>query len=264
VHNPTGVQVIDVDRDGPLCRITLSRPERLNALGEQMRTELHDALNALAEDTSVRVCVIAGAGRAFSAGADLRDPRPAPPDWAARRHAAGAWQRLLDTLEAIPQVTVAVLHAHVIGGAVLLAASCDLRVAATDLQLSIPEVAMGIPLTWAGLPRLVREIGLPRTRELVMTGRVVGAEEAHAWGFVHRLAEPADLQASADQLVGELLAMPAGPLALTRSALAAMGRRDLWAAWSDPDLISWSSRDPEGVKAAAAYRARLDDRRKLH
>ena len=81
-----------------------------------------------------------------------------------RRRSSGAWQRLLEDLERLPQVTVARLHGHVIGGAFLLAAACDLRVAADDVSMSIPELAIGIPLTWAGLPRLAREIGLPRTR----------------------------------------------------------------------------------------------------
>jgi enoyl-CoA hydratase/carnithine racemase len=79
-----------------------------------------------------------------------------PPDPLARRRASGRWQRLLDDLERLPQVTVARLQSHVIGGGALLAAACDLRVAADDLAVAIPEVAIGIPLTWAGLPRLVR------------------------------------------------------------------------------------------------------------
>jgi enoyl-CoA hydratase/carnithine racemase len=228
-----------------VCRLTLERPHKLNALDDATRAGLDAALRDVAERDDIRVVVVAGAGRAFSAGADLAERVEVPPDPLARRRASGRWQRLLDDLERLPQVTVARLHSHVIGGAALLAAACDLRVAADDLSVAIPEVAIGIPLTWAGLPRLVREIGLPRTRELVMTGRRLGASEAQAWGFVHRVVPAAELDAAVDALVAELLAQPAPALALTVDALRALGRA-LSApetAWADPDLLRWSLHD---------------------
>lgn len=228
-----------------VCRATLARPERLNALGEEIRAELESLLRELSEDSAIRVLVLQGEGRSFSAGADLREPPAPAPTWSARRLASGRWQRLLEQLESIPQVTVAKLHGHVIGGAVLLAAACDFRVAAENLELFIPELALGIPLTWAGLPRLVREIGLPRTRELVMTGRKLSGREAMEWGFVHRVGPLDALDKIADELVSELLRMPPGPLAMTRAALSAAGRAGLQTAWADPDLLSWALREPE-------------------
>jgi enoyl-CoA hydratase/carnithine racemase len=228
-----------------VCRITLERPHKLNALDDATRAGLHTAVRDIAERDDIRVVVVAGAGRAFSAGADLADRVDLPPDALARRRGSGRWQRLLEDLERLPQVTVARLQGHVIGGAALLAAACDLRVAAEDLSVAIPEVAIGIPLTWAGLPRLVREIGLPRTRELVMTGRRLGAAEAQAWGYVHRVVPAAELEAAVDALVAELLAQPAPALAMTVDALRALGRALSAAetAWADPDLLRWSLRD---------------------
>ena len=228
-----------------VCRITLERPHKLNALDDATRAGLHTAVRDVAERDDIRVVVVAGAGRAFSAGADLADRVELPPDPLARRRASGRWQRLLEDLERLPQVTVARLQGHVIGGAALLAAACDLRVAADDLSVAIPEVAIGIPLTWAGLPRLVREIGLPRTRELVMTGRRLGAAEAQAWGYVHRVVPAAELDAAVDALVAELLAQPAPALAMTVDALRALGRAlsGPETAWADPDLLRWSLRD---------------------
>jgi enoyl-CoA hydratase/carnithine racemase len=172
---------------------------------------------------------------------------------------AGAWQRLLGLLGAIPQVTVARLHGHVIGGAVLLAAACDLRIGDPGVRLRIPELALGIPLTWAGNPLLAREIGLPRARDWVMTGRAVDATEAHQAGFLQRLAPEGGLDDSLDRLLGELLAMPAAPLAMTRASFnalgAAAGHAEL--AWADPDLLGWSQREPESREAAAGYLERL-------
>lgn len=236
---------------GRVRRLVLDRPEKLNALSDALRGELQAAIDELAERPDVRVVVLAGAGRAFSAGADLAD-RPAgddrATDAAGRRHASGRWQRLLDSFERLPQVTVGRLHGHTIGGGALLAVACDLRVAADDLSFSIPELAVGIPLTWAGLPRLVREIGLPRTRELVMTGRRVGAAEAERIGLVHRVVAGAHLDAAEDQLVGELLAQPAAPLGMTVDALRAIGRATSApeAAWADPDLLRWALRERPG------------------
>jgi enoyl-CoA hydratase/carnithine racemase len=239
--------VVRVEDRGAVRWVTLDRPAKRNALSEEVRVALQSTVDELRDRADLRVVVLAGAGPSFSAGADLGDRPAAAPDVAGQRLATGRWQRLLADLERIPQVTVARLHGHVIGGAALLAASCDLRVAGADVSIAIPELALGIPLTWAGLPRLGREIGLPRTRELVMTGRRIGAEEAHAWGLVHRVAGDgeAELDAAVDALVAELLAQPATPLAMTVDALRALGRavsaEEL--SWADPDLLRGSLRD---------------------
>lgn len=246
-----------VDRAGEVCRIRLNRPEKLNALNDDVRRGLAKAFDDLADDVSVRVVVLSGEGRSFSAGADLASGAIAAESgasWSARRHTFGGWQRLLERMESVPQVTVAQLHGHCIGGAALLAAACDLRIAADDLSMRIPELAIGIPLTWAGVPRLVREIGLPMARDLVMTGRTLDAAGALACGFVQRVVPAAELETATAGLVKELLDMPAGPLAITRSMFAALGRKRLGSAgWADADLLAWSGREPEAKDAAASY-----------
>lgn len=235
--------MLDVDRDGAVWRVTLNRPEKLNALSDEVRAALQSVIDEVAEQPAVRVVVLRGAGRSFSAGADLGDRQPQLDDPLVQRRTTGRWQRLLEDLERLPQVTVAQLRGHVIGGAALLAVACDLRVAADDLAMSIPEVALGIPLTWAGLPRLAREIGLPRTREIVMTGRVIPADEALSWAYVHRVVAPDALAGAVDELVATLLAQPALALAMTVDGLRALGRAvsapEVF--WSDPDLLRWST-----------------------
>jgi enoyl-CoA hydratase/carnithine racemase len=256
-------------RDDRLARIVLNRPAKLNALDEETRVGLESACRELADDPNVSVVVLSGAGSSFSAGADLsggsRQLRSAPSresSWAARRHAAGAWQRTLAAIEALPQVTVAALHGHCIGGGALLAASCDIRVADATLRVRIPELAIGIPLTWAGIPRLAREIGLPLTRDLVMTGRTINGEEAHRCGYVQRLAAGGALEAAVEQLIHELMAMPAGPLAITKAMTRALGHeREMALAWADADLLHWSQREPESEDAATGYVASHIDRR---
>jgi enoyl-CoA hydratase/carnithine racemase len=184
----------------------------------------------------------------------MGQPPTAGQSWAARRHAIGGWQRLLELVERVPQVTVASVHGHCIGGAALLAAACDLRIAADTLSVRIPELAIGIPLTWDGIPRLAREIGLPMARDLVMTGRTLDADAALACGFVQRLVPAVDLDNATEALIAELSGMPPGPLAMTRAMFAALGRERMGAAgWADADILAWSGTEEESRAAALGY-----------
>ena len=246
-----------VQEDGAVVRVTLARPDRLIPLDDALRVALASLLRDLEDRPDMSVLVIAGEGRAFSAGADLRNTAypPVAGDWATRRHRTGTWQRLLEQLDRIPQATVARLHGHVIGGAALLAAACDVRVASTDTVLRIPELALGIPLTWAGIPLLVREVGLPLARDWVMTGRAVDADELQRAGFAQRLAPPDRLDEAVEQCVAELVAMPAAPLAMARSMFAAIGRTHpaMVAGWGDADHQQWAFTEPEYRDAARRY-----------
>src|SRR5204863_4155929 len=129
-----------------LAWVRLNRPDKLNALNEDVRRGLWAACAEVADDTETRVVVIQGEGRCFSAGADLASGSTDPsagtqggePTWAQRRHDRGGWQRLLDLLESLPQVTVAGLHGHCIGGGALLAAACDLPVADRSVCRRLP------------------------------------------------------------------------------------------------------------------------------
>jgi enoyl-CoA hydratase/carnithine racemase len=256
---------LTVAYEGPVARLTLSRPERLNALNDEIRKSMSDELGALEERPDIRVLVLDGAGRSFSAGADLKTGAYADlgnADWATRRHRTGSWQRLLDQLGRLPQVTVARLHGHVIDGAALLAAACDIRVAADDVVVRIPELAIGIPLTWAGIPLLIREIGLPLTRDWVMTCRAVYADELLRSGFAQRVVSEPLLEAEVDLVVQQLLAVPPGPLAMTRSMTAALGRGHpaMSAGWGDADHQQWAFTEAEYRQVATEYMQRLDNR----
>ena len=126
--------------EGRVGRLRLNRPEKLNALNDEVRLALGEALDELEERPEVSVLVLEGAGRSFCAGADLKAtayPPVAEGEWVQRRHRTGSWQRLLDQLGRIPQATVAALHGHVIGGGALLAAAFDIRLAADDIQVLI-------------------------------------------------------------------------------------------------------------------------------
>lgn len=253
-----------VEEEGRVVRVTLNRPDRLNVLDDTLRKAFAQLLHELEERPDISVLVLAGAGRAFSAGADFRKTGypPIEGDWATRRHRTGTWQRVLDQLDRIPQVTVARLHSHVVGGAALLAAAFDIRVAADDTVVRIPELAIGIPLTWAGTPLLVREVGLPVARDWIMTCRPVPADELLRTGFAQRVVARDQLDEAVAACVDELLAIPPGPLAMTRAMTAAIGRTHpgMVAAWGDADHQHWSFTEDEYRDAARAYAERFGRR----
>jgi enoyl-CoA hydratase/carnithine racemase len=245
-----------------VCSITLSEPEKHNPLSPDLLTALEDTVHKLRTDRSVRVVVLRGAGHSFSSGADLRYQIPRADSWREARFLHGRWQRLLDAIESLPQITVAELHGSVFGGAFLLAIACDLRIASDDTRFMIPELRLGIPLTWAGLPRLVREIGLPRTRDVVLSGRQIAAEEAMGWGLITRLVTRDQLTACTTETVQTLLQVPEAPLAITKDALAALSRdRTGVTGWADPDFSLWSREEDEAIAARRGYIDRLAARK---
>jgi enoyl-CoA hydratase/carnithine racemase len=164
---------------------------------------------------------------------------------------------LLEQFDRLPQVSVAAVHGHVIGGGALLAAACDLRIAADTTRLRIPELVIGMPLTWAGVPILVREVGLAVTRDWVLTGREVDAAELLRTGYVTRLVSADAFDDAVAALIGELVTVPAGPLAMTRAMTAAIGRSNpaFAAAWADADIQQWTFGEDE---YRAAIRRHLD------
>ena len=151
------------------------------------------------------------------------------------------------------------IHGHCIGGGLVLAAACDLRVAASDAYFSIPEVDLGIPLAWGGIPRLVREIGPALTKELVMTCRPFTSAEALSAGFLNR-AVPADaLDQSVEDLVAHLLTKSSLTLRATKRHVDAVTRQmvGLDRSWADADSLVAALRDPESRASAKAYLDRV-------
>lgn len=223
---------VEHDQELPgLVTITLNRPSKLNAINATMHRELQEACAALKDDSSARVVILTGAGRAFSAGADLGPRRsegaPPPPPPPARpileqRNLFGAGNRTCAALDGLDQVTIGAVNGLAIGGAVVFLSCMDIRLAAESAWFSIPEVDLDIPLTWNALPRLMRELGPARTRELVMTCDRFTAADALRWGFVNHVYPDGDLMPRARELAAKLLAKDPLALALTKSATAAL------------------------------------------
>ena len=236
--------------------ITIERPRTLNSLDIPTLHALAEAAGEVAARTSIKVVVVRGLGRAFSSGVDLSllgggsdvDPRLVPE----------AGQAMVEAVDSIPAVTVAVLRGAVVGGGLVLAAACDLRVAADDTYFSIPEVDLGLPVGWGGVPRMVREIGPALTRELIMTCRPFTAREARDAGFVNRVASAPDLDATVYELVSTLCAKPRFALLAVKRAVAEAAEEMLAAQGrtGEVDILTEAARDTEGRRAAADYLTR--------
>lgn len=253
---------IEVGHDGMRGAITLNRPEKLNPLGTLTLTELVSAARLLDAQEDVKVVVVSGRGRAFSAGADLATFSGADASASsagAAREAADAGRLMAEAIEGMRAVTVVRLQGHCVGGALVLAAACDLRVASSDVRFSIPEVDLGIPLAWGGIPRLLREFGPAMAKELVMTCRPFGAAEAQAAGFLNRVVPVDQLDEHVEGLVRDLEGKSRLTLSATKRHVNAVAEGMVGAAraWNDADSLVTALRDPESRAVAAAYLARF-------
>ena len=246
-------ETLEVEVRDRIGTLYLNRPERLNALSTRTLEELAEASRWFDTRDEVRAVIVGGRGRAFSAGADL-DGFPAMTDDGVRE-AADAGRLMAEAIESMRAVTVAAIHGWCVGGGLVLAAACDLRVAAESARFSIPEVDLGIPLAWGGIPRLVREIGPALTKELVITCREFDPAEARAAGFLNRVVAESELDDSAMALAEQVACRPALPVAATKRHTNAVTAQMVGTmrAWSDADSLIAGLLDPECNAARAAY-----------
>ena len=219
-------------RDGAVLTVVLDRPDQLNAQTPATWTALRRAAAEL--DDGVRVVVVRGTGRSFSAGLDRRMFDPAgdvpgglaelgalPPEQA--RDRIREYQQAFRWLRSPGIVSIAAVQGHAIGAGAQLALACDLRVVADDLQLRVPEATLGLVPDLTGTSTLVELVGYSRAVEICLTGRAVGAAEAVATGLANVAVPAAELDPTVADLVAALLAVDAGAaretLALLRSAV---------------------------------------------
>lgn len=251
---------LNVTRSGSTAVIELNRPDKLNALSPAVLNRFVEVCRHLARDDDLRVVVLRGAGRGFSAGADLPAFESA---FAAGDASIADLGRLAsDALWRLPQITIAAIHGHCVGGALVLAACCDLRLAADSARFSIPEIDAGIPLAWGGMEHLYRLIGETRTTELVLTCRPFDAEEALAAGFLTRIVAADALDSAVDRLSTETARKARAVLRSVKAQLTALrdGRFD---PVEDAAALLAARADPEACELGAAYvatRIRKDSR----
>lgn len=212
------------DDGAPVCTVTINRPDVLNALDETVLVALRETFERLAAARDVRCVILTGAGnRAFVAGADVAHMTELTVEQARRFAAAG--HAMAGAMSRLPAAIVAAVGGYALGGGLELALSADFIYASRAAKLGLPEVTLGVIPGFGGIRRLADRIGLARAREMVMTGRIIDAEEAARIGLVNRVTEPDALLPSVRE-VADTIARSA-PLAVA-AARRAFGRvRDL-------------------------------------
>jgi enoyl-CoA hydratase len=208
------VTTVQVDFDYPLATVTMSRPDALNAITADMLEELVKSFELIAATDKIAVVVLTGAGRAFSAGVDLKA-------LAGRSLTGGSVGDLLDVpagrlinlLTMLPKIVVAKVNGACFTGALELALACDLIVTADEAKFGDTHARWGLRPTWGMSQRLIRLVGVARARELSYTARTFSGIEAAAWGLAVRSIPAAQLNESVDNLVAEIAEQSSGSLA---------------------------------------------------
>jgi enoyl-CoA hydratase len=192
--------------------VVLNRPQKLNTLSIALRREFEHVIGELEADPAVRVLILTGNGRAFSAGLDLDE-------WAAPGVvAAAAYEHdMVASLLRFTGPVIGAINGVAITGGLETALACDMLIASSEARFADTHVKVGLLPGWGGSARMVRLIGLQRSKEMALTGRFVGADEAFGWGLVNRVVPPERLRAEAEAIAREMLAgVPDGLVAYKR------------------------------------------------
>ncbi|MGQ0562105.1 MAG: enoyl-CoA hydratase/isomerase family protein [Gemmatimonadota bacterium] len=204
-------QFIGIERREPVAVVTVNRPDKLNALNAATVAELKRAFEALRVDDAIRAVILTGAGeKAFIAGADIAELARMTPLSGIDVSRAG--QDTLRLIETLPMPVLAAVNGFALGGGLEFALACHIRIASDNAKLGLPEVKLGIIPGYGGTFRLPRVVGRGRALELMLTGELIDAREAHRIGLVNHVVPQAELIATAEALARKIAAN--GPVAV--------------------------------------------------
>jgi enoyl-CoA hydratase/carnithine racemase len=240
---------LTLERDGGVVRCTLDRPP-LNLLEPDLIRALRDAFHGFAADPSVRVAVLTGRGRAFTAGMDVHVL--AALDVAGAKTLITGLHEAIQAVHQAPFPVIAAINGHALGAGFELALACDLRVAARGATFGLPEVRVGVPsVIEAAL--LASTIGPGRAAELLLCGESIGCDDALAWGLVNRVVPPEELEAALDATVNKVLAGAPAAIRLQKELMIRWRSTDLATAIEygvNAFAVSYASPDVrEGLRA---------------
>ncbi|HXS40888.1 MAG TPA: enoyl-CoA hydratase [Stellaceae bacterium] len=248
--------VLRRDEDG-VAWLTLNRPQARNALSVALMSEMEAALETLAADRQTRIVVIAGAGPAFCAGHDLRELRANP----GRQHYEAVFAqcaRLMTRIVRLPKPVIARVHGVATAAGCQLVASCDLAVAAQDARFATPGVNIGLFCS-TPMVALSRAVGRKPAMEMLLTGNLIGADEARQWGLINRVVPAEKLDEAVQALAREIAAKSPLTLAIGKEAFyrqAELGLDAAYAYASEVMTTNMLARDAEeGIDAFIGKRA---------
>jgi enoyl-CoA hydratase/carnithine racemase len=196
---------VTVDRPAEaVARLTISNPEKRNALDHTILDAIAEQLPALANGIETRCVIVTGEGRMFSAGYDIGDIPEEVFAEQAEKLVAHPFHRAIEAIEQFPFPTLAAINGHALGGGLELAVACDLRLAASGVKLGMPPGKLGLIYSHTGLLKFIDTVGPARTRELFLVGRNIDAQRAEQIGLVNEVVEPDGLEQAAVELAAEI------------------------------------------------------------
>jgi enoyl-CoA hydratase/carnithine racemase len=200
------MSIVYTEDRGHVRHVVLNRPEKRNAMSQELLRALGGALRQAAAEDSVHCVVLRGEGPVFSAGVDLVELAASAGEARNMRPFRQVFLDCPNVAEEMAKPVVCSIHRTCVGGALEVALGCDLRIASSDASFGLPEVKFGIIPDVGGSTRLPAVVGLGRAKELIMTARTIDAAEAERIGLINRVVAPEELEAATDALVDELLA----------------------------------------------------------
>jgi enoyl-CoA hydratase len=251
------MSVVMAERRGAVLRVTLNRPERLNAVSEELYTSLLDQLAGADADPGIRCVLLTGAGRAFCVGADLKAHGEGSRSEDDRERYVDLGQRVCAQIQRMGTPVVAAVRGYALGAGAEMAVSADFLVAASDAQMGFPEVSIGTFVGGGVTHRLPRLVGLRKATELLVLGERFTGAQAAEWGLVHAAVAPDRLDEAADELAAALVTKAPVSLARMKRALLGMAGLDAALRQEAADLLAVMRTEDwaEGVRAFADRRA---------
>jgi enoyl-CoA hydratase len=210
--------MIIVDKSDRVGVITLNRPETMNALSRALRAALHDAVIELSNDPAISVVVLTGAGRAFTAGLDLKELGSEAGGLGAA-NATGAAENPVLAIRECPKPVIGAINGVAITGGFEVALACDVLIASTNARFADTHARVGIMPGWGLSQRLSRTIGVYRAKELSLSGNFLDARTACEWGLVNRVVEPEELMPAAMKLAADMASIPVETLSLYKKII---------------------------------------------
>ena len=255
-----------VEATPPLVTVTLNRPAKLNAMNALMLQELSQVLAELRSNTAIRFVIFAGAGRAFSAGADLSQRGDSRSADASRAHEGARLSQLaahdmIRSLQNLEQISIAAVQGYCLGAGLVWSMTCDFTIAAEDAFFGIPETNVGVFYTWGASARLTALVGPMKAKEMIMTCENVTAEEAVSIGLATKAVPPKMLMDTAREMVDKMASKSPLAIRLTKklvNAASSPGRGEVYLV--EPELVERIHISGDPAEGAQAFRERRPPR----
>jgi len=203
-------QVLKIERAGGIATLTMNRPEARNALNANLRRTLRDAFRELEQDASVRAVILTGAGKAFSAGLDLKEMGERGPGASGEGESGGLSHGLVETIEAYPHPVIGAINGVAVTGGFELALACDVLIGCPETRFADTHARVGILPGWGLSQKLSRVMGPWRAKLVSFTGNYISADEAERWGLLARVVPSDQLMATCQQLARDMLSCVPG------------------------------------------------------